>query len=369
MITLRADLVFDGVAMIRDGAVGIDGGLIADAGGTVETLPPGTILCPGFIDLQVNGAGGVLFNAETTADALTRMGAALARVGTTSFLPTLISSRAQFDAAERAVATVLAGPDCGVVGLHIEGPFINPARHGTHPLDMIVVATEADAVRLGTRPAWPRIVTVAPEMVEPELLARLIAGNTGVFVAHSDATGAQAAAGFAAGVVGTTHLFNAMSQLAGRAPGLVGATLGTPGTVAGIIVDGIHVAPVSVRVAHAAMGPARLFLVSDCMPTAASDTTSFRFKGETIELRDGRLVDADGSLAGAHLTMAQAVKCAVDVCGLPLADALRMATATPARIIGLADRGRIATGLRADLVALDPDLNVIGVWRAGVKIH
>lgn len=369
MITLRADRVFDGVAMVRDGVVGIDGGLIAAASGPVEQLPPGSTLCPGFIDLQVNGAGGVLFNADTTASGLRRIGAALARVGTTSFLPTLISSRAQFDDAERAVDEVLAGPECGVIGLHIEGPFINPARHGTHPLDMIVVPTEADAARLGTRPVWPRIVTVASEMVEPALLARLIAGNVCVFVAHSDATRDQAATAFAAGVVGTTHLFNAMSQIGGRAPGLVGATLDAPAAMAGIIVDGIHVDPACVRIAHAAMGPSRLFLVSDCMPTAASDTTSFRFKGETIELRDGRLIDANGSLAGAHLTMAQAVKCAVDLCGLPLADALTMATATPASAIQLADRGRIAPGLRADLVALDPDLTVIGVWRAGTRVH
>ncbi len=374
MIALRADLMFDGARMLSNEVVVIDGDRIVRVGdgvrdGTpIDNLPPDAILVPGFVDLQVNGADGVLFNADPTVAGLARISDALARCGTTSFLPVVISARPLFDAAETAVAAALADPLTGVVGLHLEGPFLNPARHGTHPLAAIVTMTAADAARLGTNPGCPRMVTLAPEVVAPGLLAEVVAGSTCVFAGHTDATAAQAAAGFAAGVVGATHLFNAMSQLSSRAPGMVGATLDAVGAVAGIIVDGIHVDPVCVRIAHAALGPERLFLVSDCMPTAASDTTSFAFKGETIHLVDGRLVDANGSLAGAHLTMVEAVRNAVHVCGLPLLDALAMATATPAEVIGLTDRGRIAPGYRADLVALDGDLRLHAVWRAGVRL-
>ena len=374
MIALRADLVFDGSRLLPNEVVVIDGDRIVRVGDgarddtPILDLPPDAILVPGFVDLQVNGAGGVLFNADPTAAGLARIGDALARCGTTSFLPVLISARPLFDAAERAVVAALADPLTGVVGLHLEGPFLNPARHGTHPLDAILTMTAADAARLAANPGWPRMITLAPEMIEPALLAQVTAGGACVLAGHTDATLEQAAAGFAAGIVGTTHLFNAMSQLGSRAPGVVGATLDAVGAVAGIIVDGIHVDQVCVRVAHAALGPERLFLVSDSMPTAASDTTSFEFKGEVIKLVDGRLIDANGSLAGAHLTMAEAVRNAVHLCGLPLLDALAMATATPAEVIGLADRGRIAAGQRADLVALDGDLRVHAVWRAGVRL-
>ena len=374
MIALRADLVFDGSRLLPNEVVVIDGDRVVRVGagvrdGTpIEDLSPGAILVPGFVDLQVNGAGGVLFNAEPTVAGLARIGDALARCGTTSFLPTLISARPLFDAAERAVSAALADPLSGVVGVHLEGPFINPARHGTHPLDAIQTMTATDATRLAPNAGWPRMVTLAPEMVDQALLTQIVTGAACVFAGHTDATAQQAADGFATGIVGATHLFNAMSQLNSRAPGVVGATLDAVGAVASIIVDGIHVDPLCVRIAHAALGPERLFLVSDSMPTAASETTSFTFKGETIELVDGRLLDANGSLAGAHLTMAEAVRNAVHLCGLPLLDALAMATATPAEVIGLTDRGRIAVGCRADLVALDGNLRVHAVWRAGVRL-
>ncbi len=159
-----------------------------------------------------------------------------------------------------------------------------------------------------------------------------------------------------------------MSQFGSRAPGCVGAALADGAASAGIICDGLHVHPASVAIAHAAMGPDRLFLVSDCMPTAASDITRFTWDGETIALSNGRLAKADGTLAGAQLTMAEAVQRAVRLCGIPLADALRMATATPARHAGIAHVGRLAPGQRADLVALDPALRVVAVWQAGVRV-
>jgi len=371
MIALVAPRMFDGTALVRDRVVVIDGGRIVaiqkdlPAGVVAETLPPDTILAPGFVDLQVNGGGGVMLNDAITVDTMRRIAEAHARCGTTTILPTLISGtrpqlREALSAAEAAVRQVP-----GVAGLHVEGPFIALARRGIHPASAVTTITDDDVALLGAPRALQVLLTLAPDTVPPDCVARLTGAGVVVFAGHTDASYEQVTDALSAGVFGFTHLFNAMSQFAARAPGAVGAALAHRDAYAGIIVDGYHVHPAAVAAAFAAKGAARLFLVSDAMATAGSDITSFTLNGVVIHLNGGRLTDDTGTLAGAHLTMAEAVRNAVQLSGIPLAEALRMATATPAACMRLGDRGRIAAGCRADLVALDRELNVIAVWQDG----
>ncbi len=377
MIALAAAACFDGHTLHDRRVVTIDGARIvgiaerAPPGVAVAALPENAVLAPGFVDVQVNGGGGVLFNDDPTADGLRRIAAAHARLGTTALLPTLVSGPAELRrAAMAAVRAALADGVGGICGLHVEGPFIAPARRGIHPLHNLTQPGEADLAELHAPFPAPLLLTVAPEIVPPAMIAALAAAGVVVFLGHSDSTVEQAAAALQAGAVGFTHLFNAMSQLGSRAPGMVGAALDSAAAAAGIIVDGLHVHPAAIRLAFAALGPARLFFVSDAMPSVGDSPTTdgFMLNGNKIRLADGRLTDAAGTLAGAHLSMADAVRNAVHLVGLPLAAALRMATATPAERIGLADRGRIAAGARADLVALDADLRVIAVWQGGRRV-
>lgn len=365
MRALRTSMLFDGIAMRGPATVLIENGRIAallDAGAApegvaVETLDDGRMLAPGFIDLQVNGGGGVMFNDSCDADAIRIMAAAHARCGTTTILPTLISgTRAQIAAA------VAAGR--GTLGVHIEGPFISLARRGIHPAANVTTMTDADVEMLGSA----ALVTLAPECVGAVHIGALASRGVRVFAGHTDATAAETLAGLRAGIVGFTHLFNAMSQFGSRAPGAVGAALADRAAYAGIIADGLHVDPVSIAAAYAALGPDRMFLVSDAMATAGSDVTAFMLNAMTIRLCDGKLTDDAGTLAGAHLTIASAVRNAVSMMGIVAADALRMATATPAAALGARDRGRVAPGCRADFVCLDRTLRVEAVWIGGERL-
>jgi N-acetylglucosamine-6-phosphate deacetylase len=374
MRALAAARLFDGTEMLTGRAVLLDGDRIA---GIVApgAVPPGTetielaehhLLAPGFVDLQVNGGGGVLFNDAPDATTLRHIAAAHARAGTTALLPTLISgTRGQLRGALAAARAALAAGVPGVAGLHLEGPFIAAARRGIHPAAAITAMTGDDLDLLCAPFPAPLLLTLAPETVQAAHIHLLVASGVTVFAGHTDATYDQAIAGLQAGITGFTHLYNAMSGLVARAPGAVGAALDRAGSFAGIIVDGHHTHYASLRIAFAAKGANALLLVSDAMSTAASGCTGFTLNGERVRLHEGRLVNDAGTLAGAHLTMADAVRNAVRQAGLPLAAVLRMATSTPARAIGLADRGRIAAGCLADLVALDDDLRVAGVWQQG----
>jgi N-acetylglucosamine-6-phosphate deacetylase len=328
------------------------------------------VLAPGFIDLQVNGGGGVLFNDAPDAATLRRIASAHAHAGTTAILPTLISgTRRQLHAALAAVRAALAAGVAGIAGLHLEGPFIAPARRGIHPADAVTAMTDDDLNFLTESFPAPLLITLAPDVVPGGRIRRLVSAGAIVFAGHTDATYGEAIAGFEAGISGVTHLYNAMSGFVPRAPGMVGAALDRAAVFAGIIVDGHHSHYASVRIAFAAKGPDALFLVTDAMATTASDSTGFVLNGECIHLHEGKLVNDAGTLAGAHLTMADAVRNAVCRAGLPLEAALRMATHTPARAIGLADRGRIAPGCLADFVVLDPELRVAAVWQHGMRLR
>lgn len=376
MIALQAASLFDGTRMLGPRVVAIaDGRIVAvtdhpPPGAEVLPLADDAVLAPGFVDLQVNGGGGVLFNDTPTPDALRRIAAAHGRLGTTSLLPTLISGpRPLRQTGMAAVRGALAQNVPGIRGLHLEGPFLASARRGIHPVENLAAPTPEELAELCARFPAPLMLTVAPEVVAPAAIANLAGAGALVSLGHSDASLETAVAALQAGAVGFTHLFNAMSQFAGRAPGMVGAALdSTSAAAAGIIVDGLHVHPAAIRVAFAVIGPERLFLVSDAMPSVGdAGSDGFVLNGQRIRLADGRLTDGAGTLAGAHLSMAEAVRNAVHRVGLPLAAVLRMATETPASLLRLPDRGRIVPGACADLVALDADLQVIGVWQDGVR--
>ncbi len=378
MKALHAGRLFDGIALRPDRTVLFDGDRIAGLVAT-DAVPPGAeridlpqdhVLAPGFVDLQVNGGGGVLFNDAPDAATLRRIADVHAHAGTTAILPTLISgSRPQRDAALAAVRAALADGVAGIAGLHLEGPFIAAARRGIHPADAVSTMTDDDLLVLIEPFPAPLLITLAPEVVPGGHIRRLVDSGATVFAGHTDATYAEAIVGFEAGISGVTHLYNAMSGFVPRAPGVVGAALDRGEVFAGIIVDGHHSHYAAVRIAFAAKGPDGLLLVSDAMATTASDSTGFVLNGERIHLHEGRLVNDADTLAGAHLTMADAVRNAVCHAGLPLGAVLRMATGTPARAIGLTDRGRIAAGCRADFAVLDPELGVAAVWQHGTRLR
>lgn len=328
----------------------------------------GGLLAPGFIDLQVNGGGGALFNDTPDVTTLRRIAEAHRRFGTTGLLPTFITDdAAKRAAAVAAVRAAMAEGVPGILGIHLEGPHIAAERRGVHDARFIHPPDDGDRAALGSLDGLPALVTLAPEAVPHGTIRALAATGVRVAAGHSAATWAQAKAGFGAGISGVTHLFNAMSQFGSREPGLVGAALEDDGVWCGIIVDGHHVHDTSVRLAWKAKAPGRLFLVTDAMPpVGAPPGQGFRLYGETIQVAEGRCVTADGTLAGSALDMASAVRNAVRRIGIPLDEALRMAAAYPADFMGMAaTRGRIRPGLAADLVHLDADLAVRATWIGG----
>lgn len=374
-VAIAAEHIFDGHASHGEGVVLIEDGVIlgiaseAPSGFLVDTWSENTIIAPGYIDAQVNGGGGVLLNDDPTPEAMAAIAAAHAATGTTSILPTLITDTpGKLTAALRAARAALALDIAGVAGLHLEGPFLSPARHGAHPKALVRRLQDADVELLTSSFPGRLLVTLAPEEAAPDQLRRLAAAGVAVFGGHSDATLDQTLDALRNGLTGFTHLFNAMAPITGRAPGIIGAALSDPRARAGIIVDGIHVHPAMVGLALRLMGPERLFAVSDAMPTVGSAITSFALCGDTVTLAGGRLTNSGGGLAGAHVTMAECVRNLVTQVGANWDVALRMATATPAEVLRLDDRGRIAPGMRADLLALDPGLNVRAVWQGGARL-
>jgi N-acetylglucosamine-6-phosphate deacetylase len=373
---IAAHRMFDGDAMCGPCVVEIADGRIFGVHGADGPLPDvaltrladDAVLAPGFVDLQVNGGGGVLLNDAPNADGVARIAAAHLRFGTTSLLPTLIT-----DSLETMQALLASARAClatrGVLGFHLEGPFINRERKGIHPARHIRAPAAADVeALLGFAAVGRSLVTLAPECVPPEMIEQLCAAGLRVAIGHSAASGAQALAAIGRGACCVTHLFNAMSQMTAREPGVVGVALAGEAVHAGIICDGIHVDPANVRAAWRAMGARRLFLVSDAMSSVGGSSDGFFLLERWISLRDGRLTDGDGTLAGAHLTMADAVAKATTLAGIPLEDALRMATSTPAACMGLGTEiGSIRPGLRADLVSY-VDGGVSAVWQAGMRM-
>jgi N-acetylglucosamine-6-phosphate deacetylase len=328
----------------------------------------GQLLLPGFIDVQVNGGGGVLFNDEPSAESIRAIGAAHRRFGTTGFLPTLISD--DLDTIERAIAAVQSALDAGmpgVLGVHIEGPFLNSARRGVHDSKHLRLLDTGLVALLSRLRGGRTILTLAPEMTTPDIVAKLAAAGILVSAGHSEASYAETTAAIAHGLRGFTHLFNAMARLEPRAPGIVGAALYDESTWCGIIVDGHHVDPVMLKLALRCKRHDRFMLVTDGMPAVGSEASTFVLQGRTIRVVDGICRDENGTLAGTALDMSAAVRNAVSLLGLDVAEAARMASEYPAEFLGLGhELGRIAPGYRANLVLIDDECHVHKTWIEGI---
>lgn len=372
--------IFDGdhwhdnaALVVRDGLVEaiVAAGAIPPGVARIET--GGGMLAPGFVDLQVNGGGGVMLNDHPDVASIETICRAHAPFGTTALLPTLIT-----DTSEITAAAVAAGSEAaqrkvpGFLGLHLEGPHLSIARKGAHDPALIRPMLDSDqAMLIAARKNLPVLLTtVAPESVGPGQVSALSRASIVVSIGHSDTGYATARAFAEAGATVVTHLFNAMSQIGNREPGLAGAAIDAGTFYAGIIADGIHVDPATMAIAlRAKQGPGKILLVTDAMATIGTDMTSFTLNGRTIHRKDGRLTLADGTLAGADLDMISAVRFVHRVVGLDLDEALRMASLYPAQAIGQSRRlGRFAKGTAANVVSLSDDLDIKSVWIDGAKV-
>lgn len=375
-IAILAQRIFDGDAIRGPGAVLIEGERIAglakpgDIDPQVERieLDADLLLAPGLVDCQVNGGAGLLLNDDPSEDAVRKLAAAHQAFGSTTVLPTLITDA---PAAMETLARIDPRAIPGVPGFHLEGPFINVEKRGVHSAAHVRELAPADIDLVGAiAQRGVCLLTLAPERAPPGAIRALREAGAIVSLGHSNASAACARDAADEGATGVTHLFNAMSQMSAREPGLVGATFADERLFAGVIADGLHVAPLNLALAHRILGARRLMLVSDAMPSIGALVRSFRLMDRDVSLEDGplgaRLALADGTLAGAHLTMAEAVKRMVSLAGAALSDALRMATGTPARFLGLdAEIGGVKPGAFADLVALDGACDVRRVWLRG----
>lgn len=327
----------------------------------------GLLLLPGFLDTQVNGGGGVLFNDEPTVEAIRTIGRAHRRFGTTGFLPTLISDDLHVvSQGLEAVRAAIADGVPGVLGIHIEGPYINVARKGVHNSDKLRGLDESAIGLLTSLKGGRTLVTLAPEMTTPAIIAQLREAGVTVSAGHTNATYREIRTALEHGLTGFTHLFNAMSQLTGREPGVVGAALDDPDSWCGIIVDGRHVDPTVLRIALRCKRHDRFMLVTDAMPSVGAAEKSFTLQGRMISVTDGVPVAEDGTLAGSDADMATTVRNAVAMLGIELPEAVRMASRHPAEFLGLGDElGTIAPGRRASLVLVDDNIEVRRTWIDG----
>lgn len=333
----------------------------------------GGMIVPGFIDLQVNGGGGILFNNDTSLDAIRTICAAHAQFGTTALLPTLITDTAEVN--EKAIAAGLAAEAArvpGFIGLHLEGPHLALSRKGTHDPALIRPMDDSDLARLKrAAETLPNLIcTVAAETATPQQIKILSEAGAVVSIGHSDADYATAMAAFEAGATMSTHLFNAMSQMGNREPGVVGATLDSPNAFAGLIADGIHVHPASIGAAlRAKRGPGKIFLVTDAMSQTGTDIQTLELNGRTITRADGALRLADGTLAGADLDMIDAVNFMVDTIGLDFDEVLRMASLYPAEAMGIETTyGTLQRGAVGSFAHLSDDKQVKATWIDGVEV-
>jgi len=369
---IAATTVFNGTRLLQDHAVIVDGDRIEAVcprhqlpeGLTVTERPADEWLAPGFIDIQVNGGGDVLLNDSPTAAAMRTIAAAHRRYGTTSVLPTLITDRPEkMQAALAAARDIPAG--AGILGLHLEGPFLSPEKPGVHDPALIRPPTQDDVDMLAQSGLAVTLVTLAPECVPATFLTTLARRGVRLSLGHSMATYEQTKAALAAGVTGFTHLFNAMRPLQSREPGPIAAALESADASFGMIVDGAHVHPAMLRLAL--RGAGRPMLVTDAMPPVGGQAPNFRLGARTATRSGAHCTLPDGTLAGTALDMASAVRNAVRLLDCTLEQALSYATLAPARFLGVEDRvGRLAPGRRADMVALLPsDVRVVGTWLGG----
>jgi N-acetylglucosamine-6-phosphate deacetylase len=372
--------IFDGQAWHDDAALLLEFGQVTAIVGSAA-IPShserihlhGGIVVPGFIDLQVNGGGGALLNEVPTLEGIRTICAAHARFGTTALLPTLITDTPAVT--DQAIAAGIVASNArvpGFLGLHLEGPHLSIARKGAHDPALIRPVDQADIARFfAARAVLPNLLlTLAAETVPPAQIAEIARSGAIISIGHSDSSFATVTAAAAAGASMATHLFNAMSQLGNREPGVVGAVLQNGGLFAGLIADGIHVDPATIAIAlRAKTGPARIFLVTDAMSLTGTDATSLTLNGREIIRADGALRLADGTLAGADLTMIDAILYMHRIIGLDFEEAIRMATLYPAQAMRIeATHGHLGPGATANFVHLSDDHAIRSTWIDGVEV-
>jgi N-acetylglucosamine-6-phosphate deacetylase len=373
MTALVGARIFDGERFLDDHAVIVEGARIARVAPyaqrpreRVEVDLGGGLLAPGFIDVQVNGGGGALMNDAPSAEVVARIAESHRRYGSVGVMPTLVTDSPEKMRTAIAAVREARQRSSSVLGIHLEGPFLDPLRKGAHDASYIRGIEPADIEMIASADCGAVMLTLAPNRIHADAIRALAARGVLVSLGHSEATYEEAQAGLAAGARAFTHLFNAMSALQGRKPGMVGAALDSREAFVGVIADGYHVHPASLRVAFAAKPHDRFMLITDAMPPAADGPDTFLLQGRRVARIDGCLRLEDGTIAGSVLTMDEALRFSVRSIGLTLAEALAMASRTPAAFLRRdRDLGRIAPGYLASLVHLDDELRVKETWVEG----
>ncbi|MEL7219258.1 MAG: N-acetylglucosamine-6-phosphate deacetylase, partial [Pseudomonadota bacterium] len=358
-------------AEFRDGVLTSVGPARAKTPGAVHIDLGGDILAPGYVDLQVNGGGGKLLNDDPSVETIQTIAKAHAQFGTTAMLPTLISDDLEkVRAAISAVDSAIEQGIPGIVGIHLEGPFLSTDRKGVHDESKFRDFGTEHVELMSSLNRGQTLVTLSPERASPDVIRALREQGVVVSAGHTDASYQEMRAAMEAGVTGFTHLFNAMSPLTSREPGVVGAALEDPNSWCGIIVDGHHVSPATLRLALRCKPLEKFMLVTDAMPSVGMEDGSFQLQGRRIHVEDGICMAEDGTLAGSDLDMARAVRNTIATLDVRLEDACAMASAHPAQFIGLSqDIGSICVGARADFALVDSNLHVISSWIGGKKVH
>ena len=377
MTTIRfhAKRLFDGEQFLDDCVLTITNGNITKIDHDTQNVDvvAQELVVPGYIDLQVNGGGGALFNDSPSVEQLKTMMLAHAKFGTTGMMPTLITDKVSVMAqAADAMAQAIKEQVPGILGIHFEGPHLSLAKKGTHCAELIRPITDDEWAILSRKDLGQVMVTLAPETVSVEDIKRMVSLGIKVCLGHTNADYLQAQSAVDAGATGFTHLFNAMSPLQGREPGVVGCALLNDNTQAGLIVDGHHVDYSSCKLAIKAKPAGGIFLVTDAMPPVGTDMTEFPLYDRTVYVEEGKLTSTTGELAGSSLDMATAVKNTHEKLNIPLDESIRMASLYPAQYLYAGNelvRGQLKVGQQADFVVLANDLSVKETWIAGDKVQ
>lgn len=330
----------------------------------------GNTMVPGFIDLQVNGGGGIMFNSEPSVSTIKQILKGHQRYGTTGIMPTLITtSFAEMEKAILAVSQAIAENIPGVLGIHLEGPFLNETKKGVHDATKFCAIDEQGLAIMTSLIGGKTIVTIAPELTDTQTIKTLNQAGLIICAGHTNANYEQTITAINAGLHGFTHLYNAMTPLESRAPGTVGAAISDERTWFGIIADGYHMHPSAFKIAVRAKQTGGAILVTDAMATVGARSDSFVLDGEVIKSINGKCVNAAGTLAGSDLNMNQAVKNAVEFANISWQEAVRMASLYPAKALGIDDTyGRLKKGFYANFAIIDSALDVKSTWINGLEV-